>query len=158
MDWDEAEHDVRKLYDAWIDGWNSKDAGAMAEICDEYCTIIGFDGSMMRGRAEVHSTLESIFNNNPTGRYVRVVRAVGFPADGIAIIDSVVGMVLRGKSDINPSVNAVQSMVAVNREHGWRILHFQNTPAAYHGRPLESEKLTEELRKLIPDAWYFEKN
>jgi hypothetical protein len=38
-------------------------------------------------------------------------------------------MVPRGQTDLNPAVNAVQSLVAVKRTAAWLIAHFQNTPA-----------------------------
>jgi hypothetical protein len=34
----------------------------------------------------------------------------------------------------------------------WKIALFQNTPAAFHGRPEESAKLTEELKELVRPA------
>jgi hypothetical protein len=58
-------------------------------------------------------------------------------------------MVPAGKSDLNPNVNAVQSMVAVRKPDQWRISIFQNTPAAFHGSPEMSEHLTEELRQVL---------
>ena len=76
-------------------------------------------------------------------REVRLVR------DGVAILRAVVGMVPPGKTDINPAVNAVQSIVAVRENGAWRIALFQNTPAAYHGRPEASEELTTELRGAL---------
>ena len=46
-------------------------------------------------------------------------------------------------------MNAVQTVVA-KQEHGrWLIALFQNTPAAYHGRPQASQQLTEELRQEL---------
>jgi hypothetical protein len=58
-------------------------------------------------------------------------------------------MVPRGQSDIDPRLNAVQTMVALKRQGEWRIVLFQNTPAAFHGRPQLVEQLTEELREAI---------
>lgn len=61
-------------------------------------------------------------------------------------------MVPPGGSDINPAVNAIQSLVAVRREDLWRIALFQTTPAAFHGRPELSEQLTSELRRELRQA------
>jgi len=58
-------------------------------------------------------------------------------------------MVPPGKSDLNPAVNAVQTLVAARQDSRWRIAVFQNTPAAFHGRPELSERLTEELRQVL---------
>ncbi len=62
---------------------------------------------------------------------------------------SVVGMVPPGETDIRPDVNAVQTVVAVRIDEGWRVAHFQTTPAAFHGRPEAAEALTAELRAAL---------
>ena len=49
----------------------------------------------------------------------------------------------------NPALNAMQSLVAVKRANQWKVALFQNTPAAFHGRPEAVVQLTEELRKLL---------
>ena len=56
---------------------------------------------------------------------------------------------LRRIEEINPAVNAIQSLVAVTRDGRWRIALFQNTPAQFHGRPELAQQLTEELRQLL---------
>jgi hypothetical protein len=58
-------------------------------------------------------------------------------------------MVPPGQSEINPAVNAVQTLVAVNQDSQWRVAIFHNTPAAFHGRPEASEQLTAELREAL---------
>jgi hypothetical protein len=58
-------------------------------------------------------------------------------------------MVPPGRSDINPAVNAIQLLVASHRDGRWQIELFQNTPAAFHGRPELSAALTEELRSVL---------
>jgi len=67
----------------------------------------------------------------------------------IALLRAVVGMVPPGQNDINPDVNAIQSLVVVKQGDAWRIAHFQNTPAQFHGKPELAEALTEELRQLL---------
>jgi hypothetical protein len=57
-------------------------------------------------------------------------------------------MVAPGKTDIDPALNAIQSLIAVRRDEAWQAQLFQNTPAAFHGRPTELEALTDELREV----------
>jgi len=52
-----------------------------------------------------------------------------------------------GETQVNPKVNAIQSLVAQQEGAHWRIQLFQNTPAAFHGRPQETEALTAELQQ-----------
>ena len=62
-------------------------------------------------------------------------------------------MVPPGKSEIDPALNAVQSLVAAKAPDGeWRIALFQTTPAQFHGRPELVQQLTDELRQLLDHA------
>jgi hypothetical protein len=61
-------------------------------------------------------------------------------------------MVPPGQHDIHPGVNAVQTIIATRNGGPWRITLFQNTPAAYHGRPELTEQLTAELRAALRQA------
>jgi uncharacterized protein (TIGR02246 family) len=65
------------------------------------------------------------------------------------MLGAVAGLVPAGKSDLNPQLNAIQTLVAKREDGGWRILQFQNTPAQFHGRPEDAEALTNELRALV---------
>ncbi len=67
-------------------------------------------------------------------------------ASGVALLRAVAGMVPPGGSEIVPDKNAVQAFVALETASGWRIAHFQNTPATFDGRPEEAEALTAELQ------------
>jgi uncharacterized protein (TIGR02246 family) len=77
------------------------------------------------------------------------VKSVRLLTPGVAILRAVVGMVPPGKTDIEPSLNAMQSMVVTKRDGRWRIAHLQTTPAQFHGRPELVQEMTEELRDLL---------
>src|SRR6266576_1047470 len=130
---------VRLLYQTLLEAWNDKDAHEMAELFSENGNVIGFDGSQMDGRKQIESVLGQIFADHPTPVSVAAVRGVR----------AVAGMVPRGHSDINPALNAVQSLIATKEQDRWRIALFQNTPAALHGRAELSEQLTAELRQAL---------
>lgn len=51
--------------------------------------------------------------------------------------------------DLDPALNALQTVIAVNAGTGWRIALLQNTPARYDLRPDLARALTAELRTLI---------
>jgi uncharacterized protein (TIGR02246 family) len=139
--------DAERLHERFIEGWNARDARAIADLFAEDGAIVGFDGSTVEGRAAIHEHLAGIFGNHETAAYVAKPRFVRRPAEDVALLLAVVGMVPPGTDDINPAVNAVQTLVAT--PEGATLL--QTTPAAFHGRPEEAERLTEELRALLPD-------
>jgi hypothetical protein len=59
------------------------------------------------------------------------------------------GIVSAGQTDLNPAANSIQTLVAAKQAGQWRIAVYQNTPAAFHGRPELAEALTQELRQLL---------
>ncbi|MGQ0602306.1 MAG: SgcJ/EcaC family oxidoreductase [Anaerolineales bacterium] len=140
---------VRALYRELLDRWDARDAKGFATQFTEDGSCVGFDGSQMNGRADIETTLSRIFADHVTSAYVAKVREVRGLTPDSAVLRAVVGMVLPGASDLNPAVNAVQALVTVREAGQWRIAHFQNTPAAFHGHPELAERLTEELRQVL---------
>ena len=84
-----------------------------------------------------------------TPRYVSIVREVRLVSGDVTLLRADTGLVPAGKDDIDPALNAVQSMVAVQKGAAWKIALFHNTPAAYHMRPELGKQLTEELRAKL---------
>ena len=143
------ETEVRLLHQELLKAWNEKNARKMADLMAENGNLVGFDGSQIDGRQQVESVLGKIFADHPTAAYVAIVREVRLLSSDVALLRAVAGMVPPGQSDINPAVNAVQSLIAAKEQGRWRIALFHNTPAAFHGRPELSEQLTEELRQAL---------
>ncbi len=140
---------VRALYRQLMDGWNQHDAEAYAAPFAEGAEVIGFDGSEMTGRAEIATTLRQIFVDHVTAAYVSKVKSAHLLSPDVAVLRAIVGMVPPGQSDLNPAVNAHQTLVAVKQGDTWRIALFQNTPAQFHGRPELVQQMTEELRQEL---------
>lgn len=139
---------MRQIYSDLLAAWNRRSAVDMAALVTADVTMIGFDGSQMEGREVVEQTLAGIFADHPTATYVAKVRVVRFPTSDVGVLRAVVGMVPRGQTELKPDVNAIQTMVAVKASEKWLVTLFQNTPAAFHGRPELSQQLTDELREV----------
>ncbi|MGO8946307.1 MAG: SgcJ/EcaC family oxidoreductase [Ktedonobacterales bacterium] len=140
---------IRSLYQQLLESWNQRDVGAYVALFETEANVIGFDGSLMNGRAEIESTIRQIFTDHVTAAYIGKARGVRFLTPEVAVLRAIVGMIPPGKTDINPAVNAMQTLVAVKQDGQWRIALFQNTPAQFHGRPEATEALTSELRQLL---------
>jgi uncharacterized protein (TIGR02246 family) len=140
---------IASLYEMLLDAWNMHDAAFFASQFKENGNVVGFDGSEMAGRENIESELSAIFQSHQTASYVSKIREIRILAPEVAILRAVAGMVPPGKTDINPAVNAIQTMIAVHDDDRWRIALFQNTPAQFDGRPELANALTEELRELI---------
>jgi len=140
---------TRGLYDRLIEAWNKRNARDYALLFASNGSIIGFDGSQVNGQTEIGGHISEIFSHHQTASYVSIVRDVRTIAGEVTLLRANVGMVPPGKDDINPEMNAVQSMVAARKGEKWEIALFQNTPAAYHERADLSKKLTDELRAVL---------
>ena len=143
------ELEVRTLYQQVLDGWNQHNADAFAAPFAEDGEVIGFDGSQMTGRVDITATLGQIFADHVTAPYVSKVRSVRLLSPDVAILRAIVGMVPPGQVDLNPALNAHQTVVAARRDGTWRIELLQTTPAQFHGRPDLVQQMTEELRQVL---------
>lgn len=145
-----SHREIRRLYERILAGWNLRDASAMAAEFAEDGNLVGFDGSQVDSRAAIEGHLRPIFADHPTAAYVAKVREVRLLGPDVGMLRAVAGMVPPGAGDINPAVNTVHTLVAVRGAGDeWRAALFQNTPAAWHGRPRDVEALTEELREVV---------
>jgi uncharacterized protein (TIGR02246 family) len=147
----DAEAGVRELYAALLEQWNRRDAAGLAGLFTADGHLVGYDGSVVNGRAAIAGHLAPIFADHPTPAYVGKVREVRFLTPDVAVLRAVTGLVPAGTRDLNPDLNAVQSLVAARHGGQWQVELYQNTPAAFHGRPEESAALTAELRALLTD-------
>jgi uncharacterized protein (TIGR02246 family) len=136
---------VRATYRAILAGWNAADATDFAAPFAEDGEVIGFDGSRVVGRAPIEAEMAGIFADHATGRYVGIVRSVRSLGPDVALLHAVSGVVPAGAHAIKPDLNALQSLVAQRSSDGWRVILYQNTPAAFHGRPECADALTAEL-------------
>lgn len=140
---------IHALYSEMLAGWNRHDANAFAAPFAEDSTVIGFDGSQMDGREEIISTLGQIFADHVTASYISKVKDVRLLSPTVGMLRAIVGMVPPGQTDLNPAVNAHQTIVTIKRDGTWRIALLQNTPSQFHGRPELVERMTQELRQVL---------
>ena len=140
---------VEALYKKLLDSWNNRDAAEFAGLFADDGNIIGFDGSQANGQREIYYHISQVFGNHKTASYISIIKEIRFLSDDVAVLRAVAGMVPPGKSDIKPEVNAIQTFIAQKQDDEFRIALFQNTPAAFHGRPELKKQLTKELRHSL---------
>jgi uncharacterized protein (TIGR02246 family) len=137
---------IQSLYQQLIRSWNGNNSKNFAALFADNGSIVGFDGSQVNGKTEIQKHLSGIFADHRTASYVTIIREIRFLSPEVCLLRSVVGMVPPGEQQINPATNAVQSLIAVKQDEDFRIAMFQNTPAAFHGRPENVKQLTKELQ------------
>ena len=137
---------IQTIYRQLIDSWNEMNSEAYAGLFTADGSIVGFDGSRANSRKEIYDHLSTIFADHAPARFVTIIREIRLLSPSVGLLRADAGMVPRNEKEINPKTNAIQSLVAVKKEQRFMIALFQNTPAAFHGRPEDAEKLTKELQ------------
>ena len=137
------------LYTRLLEAWNRRDAAAFAALFTPDGNTVGFDGSQMNGRDEIASALKAIFEHHQTASYVASVREVRQLGPGVVLIRAAVGMVPPGQGELNPAVNAIQSVVLSEADGALWIAMLHNTPAAFRQNPAAAEALTRELTEVL---------
>ena len=132
-------------YTAVLQAWNDRLPNRFAALFTSDATVVGFDGSLMNGRADIVAQMRSIFASHSTAAYVAIVREVRALRPGVVLLRAAAGMVPAEGGALIEKVNAQQSVVFVDGSDGPQVALFQNTPAAFHGRPREVEAMTDEL-------------
>ena len=145
-DWNRA---TRDLYERFLETWDKRNARDFALLFASDGSLVGFDGSQVNGQLEIGAHLTEVFTHHQTPRYVSILREVRLLTNDVTLLRANTGLIPPGKDDIDPALNAVQSMVAVQKGGSWKIALFHNTPAAFHQRPDLSKQLTEELRAKL---------
>ena len=136
------------VYTALLQAWNDRNANRFADFFTADAVVIGFDGSVMSGRADIVRQMASIFASHSTAAYVAAVRDVSPLRPGVALLRAAAGMVPPGGGPLIDKVNAQQSVVIVDEGGAPKVALFQNTPAAFHGRPQAVERMTDELTAI----------
>jgi uncharacterized protein (TIGR02246 family) len=143
--------ETHELYTRLIDAWDKRNARDYALQFASDATLVGFDGSQVNGQLEIGAHVSEVFTHHQTPCYVPIVREVRLLVSDVTLLRANTGLIPPGKEDIDVNLNAIQSMVAVQKGGNWKIALFQNTPAAFHMRPELGKQLTEELRAKLKE-------
>ncbi len=146
---------VRLLYETVLAAWNRRDAEGFGALFSEGGGMVVFDGSQVNGAHAIAAHLAPIFAAQPTPAYVGLVEELRALSPGVVLLRAVSGLVPPAQDDIDPALNAIQTLVAARYANSWRIEMFHNTPAQFHGRPDLADDLTARLRAAprLADSW-----
>jgi uncharacterized protein (TIGR02246 family) len=142
-----AEDEVLALHRRLLDAWGAGDAEAFAAPFRDDAVFVAFDGSVLRGRAQIAAVQRELFARWLKGsRLVDERTVVRFAGADTAIVHSAGGTVLRGKTRPAPERDSIQTLVAVRDAAGWSFVSFQNTRI----RPIAAGGISA-LLWLLPD-------
>ncbi len=126
---------VRALYQQLMDGWNKGSGEAFASVFTEDGDLVGFDGTHVKGREEIASFHQPLFDKWLKGtRLVGQVKQVRFLGPDVALMHAVGGTVMRGQAEPAPERDSIQTLVATKHSGEWYLAAFQNTRLRPMGR------------------------
>ena len=129
--------ELHDLYRRVLDGWNQGSGEAFAAGWADDGHQIAFDGTHFASRAEIARFHEELFHSHLKGtRLVGRVTGVLFPASDVAVLHARGSTIMAGAAEPSPERDSIQTVVAVRRDDGWRILALQNTRVRPMGRDL----------------------
>jgi uncharacterized protein (TIGR02246 family) len=141
------ERALRALQGRMLEAWGAGDGEAFAAPFSDDAVFTGFDGSVMRGRRQIASTHQEVFDRWMKGtRLIEERTEVSFVNADVAIVHALGGTVMRGKSEPTPERDSIQTLVAARDASGWSFVSFQNTRLRPIGAGVVSALLW-----LVPD-------
>jgi uncharacterized protein (TIGR02246 family) len=126
---------VRDLFRRLLDDWGRGDGAAYGSRFTGDADYVAFDGSHTRGREEISSSHQQLFDGFLKGtRLTGQLLSVKFPSPDAALVHATGGTVMRGKTKPSPERDSIQTLVAVRRDGVWRFAAFHNTRVRPIGR------------------------
>ncbi|MGI8909269.1 MAG: SgcJ/EcaC family oxidoreductase [Rubrobacteraceae bacterium] len=119
---------VCNLFDKLLEDWGRGDGYAYGSRFTEDADYVAFDGSHTKGREEISSSHQQLFDKFLKGtRLTGRILSVKFPSPGVALIHTTGDTVMRGKTEPSPERHSIQTLVAVRRDGKWRFASFHNS-------------------------------
>jgi uncharacterized protein (TIGR02246 family) len=144
------EREIRAMHQRMLDAWAAGDGDGFAAPFVDDARFIGFDGSVTRGRKQIATAHQELFDRWMKGtRLVAERTEVTFVGGDAAIVNAVGGTVMRGKAEPAPERDSIQTLVAVRKAGSWSFVSFQNTRIRPIGAGVVSALLW-----LVPDKFW----
>ena len=141
---------ILALFEDLLDDWGRGDGGAYGSRFTEDAEYVAFDGTLIRGRAEISASHQELFDKWLKGtRLTGHVLSVRFVGSDVAIVHATGGTVMRGKTEPSPERDSIQTLVAVREDDGWRFAAFHNARV----RPIGGSAATFLLWALTDKLW-----
>ena len=125
---------IRYLFSELLDDWGRGDGHAYGSRFTEDADYVAFDGSHTKGRQEISSSHQELFDRWVKGtRLVGSVESVRFLGPEVALVHATGSTVFPGEDKPRPSRDSIQTLVAVKREGAWIFKAFHNSRIVSRG-------------------------
>ena len=125
---------IRELFQQLLEDWGQEDGEAYGSRFTEDADYVAFDGSHTKGRQEISSSHQELFDRWVKGtRLVGSIESVRFLGPEVALVHATGSTVFPGEDKPRPSRDSIQTLVAVKREGAWIFQAFHNSRIVRRG-------------------------
>ena len=123
---DEAK--IRTLFEDLLGDWGRGDGESYGSRFTEDADYVAFDGSHTRGRREISTSHQQLFDKYLKGtRLAGRLLSIKFLGPDVALVHATGGTIMRGKARPSPERASIQTLVAVREDEEWRLAAFHNS-------------------------------
>jgi len=117
---------IRVVYQQILDGWNKSSGTGFAAAFTEDADLVGFDGTHLKGRKEIASFHQKLFDTFLKGsRLEGEVKSARFLSPDVAVVHAISRM--PGQITAAPERDSIQTLVFTKRDGQWHVAGLQNT-------------------------------
>lgn len=143
---------VRDLFRQLLDGWNGGSGDAFAAPFQTEADFIAFDGSHVKGRAEIAAVHQELFDKWLKGsRLVAEIKSIRFLSSEVALLHATGDTVLSGRDRPSKVRDSIQTLVAVKEGTDWKFAAFHNNRV----RPIGTRLINIFIWMLTDRLWKF---
>jgi uncharacterized protein (TIGR02246 family) len=126
---------IHDLFRQLLDDWGRSDGNAYGSRFTEDADYVAFDGSHTKGRREIASSHQQLFDKFLKGTRLKgEITSVRFLNPDVALVHAVGSTVMRGKTKPSPERDSIQTLVATREGDEWRFAAFHNARVRPIGR------------------------
>jgi uncharacterized protein (TIGR02246 family) len=127
---------IRDLFQQLLDAWGRGDGRAYGALFTEDADYVAFDGSRTRGRHQIATSHQDLFDKWKGTRLTGQVDSLRFLGPDVALVHATGGTLFPGQRDPRPRRPSIQTLVATKRDGTWRFTAFHNCRIV-HRSPLQ---------------------
>jgi uncharacterized protein (TIGR02246 family) len=125
---------IHDLFRQLLDDWGRGDGNAYGSRFTEDADYVAFDGSHTRGRQEIASSHQELFDKWVKGtKLVGGIESLRFLSPEVALVHATGSTIFPGEDKPRPSRDSIQTLVAVKRDGAWIFTAFHNNRIVRRG-------------------------
>jgi uncharacterized protein (TIGR02246 family) len=119
---------IRRILQQMVDAWKRGDGAAYAAVFTEDADYIAFNGTHFKGREEIASSHQQLFDTFLKGTYLKGdIKNMRFLSPEIALVHANYGIVDSWRTEVSLMRESIETFVVLKRNGEWLFTAFHIT-------------------------------